>query len=50
MLAQRTQYGWVLWIDAGEELFETLRAFAVQHDVRASRPDLGYHPLAPSEG
>ncbi|HEY6196705.1 MAG TPA: PPC domain-containing DNA-binding protein [Candidatus Eisenbacteria bacterium] len=35
MERQRTSYGWVLRIDAGEELFETLRAFAVEHDVRA---------------
>lgn len=35
MREQRTSYGWLLRIDAGEELFETLRAFAVKHDVRA---------------
>jgi uncharacterized protein len=35
MQTQRTSYGWLLRIDTGEELFETLRAFAVQHDVRA---------------
>src|SRR5258708_38205447 len=35
MQSQRTSYGWVLRIDAGEELVETLRAFAVEHDVRA---------------
>jgi predicted DNA-binding protein with PD1-like motif len=35
MQAQRTTYGWLLRIDAGEELFETLRAFGVRHGVRA---------------
>ena len=35
MQTQRTSYGWLLRIDTGEELFETLRAFAVRHDVRA---------------
>ena len=35
MQTQRTSYGWVLRIDAGEELFETLRAFGVEHGVRA---------------
>jgi predicted DNA-binding protein with PD1-like motif len=35
MRTQRTTYGWLLRVDAGEELFEALRAFAMQHDVRA---------------
>jgi len=35
MQTQRTSYGWLLRIDAGEELFETLRAFGVRHGVRA---------------
>ena len=35
MERQRTSYGWVLRIDPDEELYETLRAFAVEHDLRA---------------
>jgi predicted DNA-binding protein with PD1-like motif len=35
MRSQRTSYGWVLRVDAGEELFESLRGFAVANGVRA---------------
>lgn len=35
MLSQRTDYGWVLRLDPGEEVFESLQRFAREHDVRA---------------
>lgn len=35
MQCQRTSYGWVIRFDAGEELFAGLRAFALEHGVRA---------------
>lgn len=34
MQTQRTSYGWLLRVDHGEELFETLRAFATREGVR----------------
>lgn len=34
MKHQRTRYGYVLRLDAGEEIVESLRAFARQHGVR----------------
>ncbi len=35
MKAQATRYGWIVRFDAGEELFESLRAFAKSHGVRS---------------
>jgi uncharacterized protein len=35
MQSQRTQYGWALKIERGEEIVETLRAFAAAHGLRA---------------
>jgi predicted DNA-binding protein with PD1-like motif len=34
MKSQATRYGWVLRLDPGEEVFETLREFAVDRDIR----------------
>ncbi len=35
MQAQRTAYGWVLRLDRGEEIVESLRAFAEREGLRA---------------
>jgi hypothetical protein len=35
MQARRTEYGWALRLDGGEEIVEALRAFAAAHGVRA---------------
>lgn len=37
MQAQRTGWGWILRVDGGEELFETLRAFAEREHVRSGQ-------------
>lgn len=34
MKAQATRYGWVLRLDSGEEIVESLRAFAADRDIR----------------
>jgi predicted DNA-binding protein with PD1-like motif len=34
MRAQATRFGWVLRMDAGEEIIETLKAFAADRDLR----------------
>lgn len=34
MKSQRTRHGWVLRLDPGEEIVETLRAFARDHGIR----------------
>ena len=36
MKAQATRFGWVLRMDAGEEIVETLRAFVTDRDIRCA--------------
>jgi hypothetical protein len=35
MQSRRTRYGYALRIDSGEEIVAALKAFAIEHDVRA---------------